>query len=81
MGSIVSIPHEVTSEECMDALECPICRDSFRWHERGVAAIQCAHIFHQACLEQWAQTQRQRRTDPTCPLCRARLRFWAGTNQ
>mgnify|MGYP000707546414 CR=1 FL=1 len=31
--------------------------------------LKCNHIFHQACLEGWIQTQAKHSRDPTCPLC------------
>ncbi|XP_072506823.1 E3 ubiquitin-protein ligase TRAIP isoform X2 [Notamacropus eugenii] len=47
---------------------CTICSDFFD-HSRDVAAIQCGHTFHLACLFKWFDTAPTR----TCPQCRIQV--------
>ncbi len=42
--------------------ECSICYDLIYQHD--MAALPCAHMFHQPCIQQWLN-QKQ-----TCPVCR-----------
>ncbi|XP_074139395.1 E3 ubiquitin-protein ligase TRAIP [Sminthopsis crassicaudata] len=47
---------------------CTICSDFFD-HSRDVAAIQCGHTFHLACLFKWFDSAPSR----TCPQCRIQV--------
>lgn len=42
---------------------CSICRDPLELDETA-KKIVCAHVFHQACIDQWLMNAN------TCPLCR-----------
>ena len=46
-----------------DEARCPICLDGYD-DEPSVAILNCAHVFHSSCLNQWIQRV------PTCPVCR-----------
>jgi hypothetical protein len=41
---------------------CAICNDDMT---DAVQSIQCGHVFHKACIEEWIKMH------PTCPLCRS----------
>ena len=43
---------------------CSICRDSLFSVNTDVSVIQCGHLFHKTCLENWMITS------PTCPNCK-----------
>jgi len=57
----------------VDAPDCPICYESI---SAGDAAMRCAgaagvnHCFHKQCLGTWVNSCLERRTTPTCPVCR-----------
>ena len=46
---------------------CPISLDEFQ--EKKVIKINCGHLFHSQCIEQWITVNAR------CPVCRKRLRF------
>ena len=55
--------HHDQVEEQEEADECPICLDALD----TTATLVCGHIFHRACIDDWATTQ------ATCPCCRVPL--------
>ncbi len=58
---------------------CPVCLDTFHQGET-MSILSCKHRYHTACIEQWAQTEFERRKReealisddcrPRCPVCR-----------
>ena len=50
-----------TGQLCSICIE-PICSGNLR-------VLQCAHLFHNACIERWALVSRS----PSCPVCRTSL--------
>jgi len=64
------VPHD--SEELIDpedgqAIECPICFESFGASEQVVLKAPCEHLFHEECLASWCKNH------VTCPLCRQQV--------
>ena len=56
-------PEPEPEPEQEEADECPICLDALD----TTATLVCGHIFHRACIDDWATTQ------ATCPCCRVPL--------
>jgi hypothetical protein len=54
--------HVSTGKRVSTGKECSICYDLIYQH--NMAALPCAHMFHQPCIQQWLN-QKQ-----TCPVCR-----------
>lgn len=46
--------------------ECRICLEEIKQEEK-IKAIDCAHIFHESCIDPWL------RQKPNCPICRTRV--------
>ena len=62
-------PTQLMSLQDNDA-SCPICFDTMTTSldaPRALVATPCGHIFHRACLSEWAVIQH------SCPKCRHRL--------
>uniref|UniRef100_A0ACD6A6V2 Uncharacterized protein n=1 Tax=Avena sativa TaxID=4498 RepID=A0ACD6A6V2_AVESA len=55
----------VEGEDVESLVDCSICLEGCHSAAEGLVQLQCKHIFHSACLEQWLQS----RAD--CPYCRA----------
>lgn len=51
-----------------DALDCRVCLSDDD-QDKFLALKACGHAFHRACLESWANSNR----DVTCPLCRCSI--------
>ena len=52
--------HEGKEEKCI------ICSDKFNSGEE-VAVLQCEHVFHQHCIQEWGHYKAE------CPLCKKRI--------
>lgn len=61
MSSSVSI---TTSND-----SCAICLEKME-DEDNVRGLECAHVFHVACVDEWLSRQQ-----PSCPVCRIDYEF------
>ena len=48
--------------------ECTVCTDILT-NEDHVTVVPCGHMFHKACVQTWFK---QCKTNPVCPICRAK---------
>uniref|UniRef100_A0ACD5X4P2 Uncharacterized protein n=1 Tax=Avena sativa TaxID=4498 RepID=A0ACD5X4P2_AVESA len=55
----------IEGDSVESSVDCSICLEGCHSAAGGLVQLQCKHIFHSACLEQWLQS----RAD--CPYCRA----------
>ena len=50
---------------------CPICFDSiYTVKKKTLIYLNCSHIFHNNCLQEWVKTQSKNNNVINCPLCR-----------
>jgi len=59
---------DVSKMNLVDYSECVICLDSLS-KKTDLAALQCGHVFHVACISAWFQRQN------FCPMCKAEYSF------
>jgi E3 ubiquitin-protein ligase RNF13 len=59
-----------------DQMLCMICRDELDVGDT-LATLECRHVFHPSCMDEWAATQAEGDQDPKCPGCRQPLRVRA----
>lgn len=63
---IVTSLHEFDNNICFLNNECVICKEEFVLKEE-VAMIDCKHIFHKKCINEWSSFKHE------CPLCRTNI--------
>jgi len=64
---------KTTNEEAAsvpEPLECAICHDEIKKDKQFSTALNCNHLFHERCIQQWFTVQRKEQGKTTCPLCR-----------
>ena len=49
------------------SISCSICHEHINFSEDEVSVLNCGHLFHQGCLQQWLDTRM------TCPECRCKV--------
>jgi hypothetical protein len=61
------IKENIVIEEVEVEVDCPICCDH---HPKNVCVTtSCGHCFGKECFHLWAQTQQDKQSEVTCPLC------------
>ena len=60
--------HQVSLREITDEEVCIICQSDICLGGAVVVRLRCSHVFHRACLSQWAMGSN------TCPSCRAPIK-------
>lgn len=67
--------HEIITELMKATPECAICQEYFKLGE-STTTLGCFHEFHLSCIVKSAVSQiyRPDASEPTCPLCRTRIR-------
>jgi hypothetical protein len=66
-GNLVA--QAVDGNETLDLISdthCLVCLSDFEVDEEARKLINCGHLFHRICIDQWLTTGRN-----SCPLCRA----------
>tara|TARA_A100001015_G_C15020236_1_gene727596 strand:- start:769 stop:1338 length:570 start_codon:yes stop_codon:yes gene_type:complete len=51
-------------------LECSICLEPIIENSKGNIYLQCNHIFHKDCVQEWVKSQININKNINCPLCR-----------
>ena len=51
-------------------LECSICFEAIIENSKENIYLQCNHIFHKDCVQEWVKSQININCDINCPLCR-----------
>ena len=46
------------------SVTCSICHEDINFNDDEISVLNCGHLFHQRCLQQWLNT------NSTCPQCR-----------
>ena len=49
------------------SVTCSICHEDINFCDDEISVLNCGHLFHQRCLQQWLNT------NSTCPECRIRV--------
>lgn len=53
---------------------CTICWSEFSsTAKKAVAATNCGHYFHRACIEEWTEWYTKNSSFPSCPVCRKQV--------
>jgi hypothetical protein len=57
------------------SLDCSICieqinLETFKLKSNKLIFLNCNHVFHTECMQQWVKSQVKQINKPTCPLCR-----------
>ena len=65
INSHFKIPLTLTKNNDIDR-ECNICLSG----SKTMVVLKCGHIYHRACITQWAKTQIMNNSVPSCPSCR-----------
>ena len=63
---------ERATEEHDEEPLCVICQEPFDGEDR-VAMLQCRHMFHLTCVDEWVAAQTQEGQEVQCPICRRHL--------
>ena len=53
------------------SIECSICLEEI--NDDSSSSLECNHVFHDYCIEEWAKVSRKSRNENiewVCPLCR-----------
>lgn len=61
---------EVLIEDLSD--DCPICLEKYKKNEKCIR-LNCSHIFHKRCLNEWFKNRINNSEELNCPLCRNNL--------
>ena len=61
---------EILIEDLSD--DCPICLEKYKEKDKCVR-LNCSHIFHKRCLNQWLKNRIDKSEELNCPLCRNNL--------
>jgi len=65
-GKLVAVADDSDETVSLSAEErCLVCLSDFELEEEARRLVQCQHIFHRECIDQWLTTGRN-----SCPLCR-----------
>ena len=49
------------------SVTCSICCESIDFSNEEISVLNCGHLFHQKCVQQWLDTS------STCPDCRRKV--------
>jgi len=58
---------EILIEDTND--NCSICLENYKKNDKCVR-LNCSHIFHKKCLNEWFKNRIDKSEELTCPLCR-----------
>ena len=61
---------EILIEDLSD--DCSICLEKYRKNDKCLR-LNCSHIFHKRCLNQWFKNRIDKSKELNCPLCRNNL--------
>lgn len=61
---------EVLIEDLSD--DCSICLEKYKKNDKCIK-LNCSHIFHKKCLNEWFKNRIDKSEDLNCPLCRNNL--------
>jgi len=65
-GSAASSAPAAALEIAQDERVCTVCQEEIKSGETVRPMPKCSHVFHAACLEQWAKMQHEATRCPTC---------------
>ena len=63
----IVVENIIVIEEVKVEVDCPICCDHHL--KTDCVTTSCGHCFGKECFHLWAQTQQDKQTVVTCPLC------------
>lgn len=52
--------------------DCSICLEKYRKNDKCIK-LDCSHIFHKKCLNEWFKNRIDKSEELNCPLCRNNL--------
>ena len=67
------IKENIVVEDIIVEVDCPICCDHHL--KTDCVTTSCGHCFGKECFHLWAQTQQDKLTVVTCPLCVAVVEY------